>query len=81
MQGDWRKDFEYRARVVRQSRTVRREIGLDLPPEIEIRVRDITADARYMEFPVQPPEPHPAGRYRLLEGAGAIGRETRGGEF
>ena len=35
---DWYKDLEYRARVVRQSRTVLREMGLDLPPEIEIRV-------------------------------------------
>ena len=29
---DWYKDFEYRARVVRESRTVLREMGLDLPP-------------------------------------------------
>jgi len=52
---DWYKDFEYRARVVRQSRTVLREMGLDLPPEIEIRVWDTTADTRYMVLPVQPP--------------------------
>ena len=53
---DWYKDFEYRARVVRQSRTVLREMGLDLPPEIEIRVWDTTADTRYMVLPSQPPE-------------------------
>jgi nitrile hydratase len=53
---DWYKDLEYRARVVRQSRTVLREMGLDLPPEIEIRVWDTTADTRYMVLPVQPPE-------------------------
>jgi nitrile hydratase len=53
---DWYKDFEYRARVVRQSRTVLREMGLDLPPEIEIRVWDTTADTRYMVLPVQPPQ-------------------------
>ena len=29
---DWYKDFEYRARAVRESRTVLREMGLDLPP-------------------------------------------------
>lgn len=51
---DWYKDFEYRARVVRESRTVLREMGLDLPPEIEIRVWDTTADTRYMVLPVQP---------------------------
>ena len=28
---DWYKDLEYRARVVRQSRTVLKEMGLDLP--------------------------------------------------
>jgi nitrile hydratase len=53
---DWYKDLDYRARVVRQSRTVLREMGLDLPPEIEIRVWDTTADTRYMVLPVQPPE-------------------------
>jgi len=52
---DWYKDFEYRSRVVRESRTVLREMGLDLPPEIEIRVWDTTADTRYMVLPLQPP--------------------------
>jgi nitrile hydratase len=53
---DWYKDFEYRSRVVRESRTVLGEMGLDLPPEVEIRVWDTTADTRYMVLPVQPPE-------------------------
>jgi nitrile hydratase len=53
---DWYKDFEYRARVVRESRTVLQEMGLDLPPEIEIRVWDTTADTRYMVLPERPPE-------------------------
>jgi nitrile hydratase subunit alpha len=53
---DWYKDLEYRARVVRQSRTVLKEMGLDLPSEVEIRVWDTTADTRYMVLPVQPPE-------------------------
>ena len=53
---DWYKDLEYRARVVRESRTVLKEMGLELPPEIEIRVWDTTADTRYMVLPVQPPE-------------------------
>jgi len=52
---DWYKDLEYRARVVRQSRTVLKEMGLDLAPEIEIRVWDTTADTRYMVLPLQPP--------------------------
>jgi nitrile hydratase subunit alpha len=51
---DWYKDLEYRARIVRQSRTVLKEMGLDLPPEVEIRVWDTTADTRYMVLPEQP---------------------------
>jgi nitrile hydratase len=51
---DWYKDFEYRARVVRESRTVLREMGLDLPPETEIRVWDTSADTRYMILPARP---------------------------
>ena len=53
---DWYKDLEYRARVVRESRAVLRETGLDLAPDVEIRVWDTTADTRYMVLPVQPPE-------------------------
>ena len=56
---DWYKDLEYRARIVRQSRTVLKEMGLDLPAEVEIRVWDTTADTRYMVLPVRPP--HTAG--------------------
>jgi nitrile hydratase len=52
---DWYKDLEYRARVVRESRTVLRELGLDLPAEMEVRVWDTTADTRYMVLPLQPP--------------------------
>jgi nitrile hydratase subunit alpha len=51
---DWYKDIDYRARVVRESRTVLREMGLDLPASTEIRVWDTTADHRYMVLPVQP---------------------------
>ena len=58
---DWYKDLEYRARVVRESRTVLKEMGLDLPPEIEIRVWDTTADTRYMVLPVRPTRAPKAG--------------------
>jgi len=53
---DWYKDFEYRSRVVRESRTVLKEMGLELPPGVEVRVWDTTADTRYMVLPAQPPE-------------------------
>ena len=51
---DWYKDLEYRSRVVRESRTVLKEMGLDLPSEVEVRVWDTTADTRYMVLPEQP---------------------------
>ena len=53
---DWYKDLEYRARVVRESRTVLKEMGLDLPADVEIRVWDTTADTRYVVLPMRPPE-------------------------
>jgi nitrile hydratase subunit alpha len=53
---DWYKDLEYRARIVRQARSVLKEMGLELPPQVEIRVWDTTADTRYMVLPEQPPE-------------------------
>ncbi|WP_233870622.1 nitrile hydratase subunit alpha [Paraburkholderia adhaesiva] len=51
----WYKDFEYRARIVREARTVLAEMGLVLPDEIHIRVWDTTTDTRYMILPLQPP--------------------------
>ena len=51
---DWYKSFEYRSRVVRESRSVLREMGLDLPDEVNIRVWDTTAETRYMVLPFRP---------------------------
>lgn len=51
----WYKDLEYRARMVREARTVLREMGLDLPSSVRIRVWDTTTDTRYMVLPYQPP--------------------------
>lgn len=53
---DWYKDLEYRARIVRQSRTVLKDMGLDLPASTEIRVWDTTTDTRYIVVPLRPPE-------------------------
>ena len=39
---------------MRESRTVLKEMGLELPPDVEIRVWDTTADTRYMVLPMQP---------------------------
>jgi len=64
---DWYKDLEYRSRVVRESRTVLKEMGLDLAPEVEVRVWDTTADTRYMVLPEQPAETIGWSEDRLAE--------------
>ena len=51
---DWYKDLQYRSRVVRESRTILKEMGLDLAGDVEIRVWDTTADTRYMVLPERP---------------------------
>ena len=51
---DWYKDLQYRSRVVRESRTVLKEMGLELEPDVEVRVWDTTADTRYMVLPERP---------------------------
>ena len=56
---DWYKELDYRSRIVRESRTVLKEMGLDLPLHVELRVWDTTADTRYMVLPQQPA--HTAG--------------------
>ena len=50
----WYKSPPYRARVVAEPRAVLREFGLDLRPEIEIRVWDSTAEVRYLVLPERP---------------------------
>jgi nitrile hydratase subunit alpha len=51
---EWYKSFEYRSRIVREGRTVLREMGLDLPSDVKIQVWDTSAETRYMVLPVRP---------------------------
>lgn len=51
---DWYKSPEYRARVVREPRRVLRELGLELPERVEIRVWDTSAETRYLVLPLRP---------------------------
>lgn len=51
---DWYKRPEYRARVVREPRRVLHEMGLDLPPEVGVRVWDTTAETRFLVLPMRP---------------------------
>ncbi len=52
---DWYKSLNYRSRVVVDPRSVLREFGLELDPDVEVRVYDSTADMRYLVIPVRPP--------------------------
>jgi nitrile hydratase len=51
---DWYKSPAYRARVVREPRRVLREMGLELPDGVAVRVWDTTAETRYMVLPLRP---------------------------
>jgi len=51
---DWYKARAYRARAVREPRSVLREFGTELPAEVEVRVHDSTADLRYLVLPERP---------------------------
>jgi nitrile hydratase len=51
----WYKDPPYRARMVREPRVLLAEMGCPLPEEAEIRVRDSSAEVRYLVLPQRPP--------------------------
>lgn len=50
----WYKDPQYRSRIVREPRIVLKEMGTDLPDNVEIRIWDSSAEVRYMVLPQQP---------------------------
>ncbi len=50
----WYTSVEYRARVVRDPRGVLAEFGVELAPEVEIRVWDSTTEVRYFVLPQRP---------------------------
>ena len=51
---NWYKDPAYRSRVVREPRTLLAEMGLELPPDVEIKVWDSSAENRYFVLPMRP---------------------------
>ncbi|MGW1106587.1 nitrile hydratase subunit alpha [Streptomyces sp. NPDC002540] len=51
----WYKDPAYRARVVREPRTVLAEMGLTLDDDVQIIVRDSTSEVRWLVLPERPP--------------------------
>jgi len=50
----WYKSSPYRARAVRDPRGVLKEFGVELGPEVEVRVWDSTAELRYLVLPERP---------------------------
>ena len=50
----WYKSAPYRSRAVIDPRGVLREFGLALDEDVEVRVRDSTAELRYMVLPERP---------------------------
>jgi nitrile hydratase subunit alpha len=51
---DWYKSLSYRSRAVVDPRGVLREFGLELSPDVEVRVYDSSADMRYLVVPERP---------------------------
>jgi thiocyanate hydrolase gamma subunit len=50
----WYRSPNYRRRIIRWPRPVLAEFGLNLPPEVEIRVEDSNQKCRFMVLPVRP---------------------------
>jgi len=50
----WYKDAPYRSRMVREPRALLKEMGCELEDDVEIRVWDSSAEARYLVLPERP---------------------------
>jgi nitrile hydratase len=50
----WYKSDAYRARAVLDPRGVLKELGEEIPADVEIRVWDSTAELRYLVIPERP---------------------------
>ena len=51
---NWYKAAPYRARIVIEPRNVLAEFGVDVAPDVEVRVWDSNAEIRYMVLPMRP---------------------------
>jgi nitrile hydratase len=69
----WYKSPAYRARVVREPRSVLAELGLQLPPEVDVRVWDSTSEVRYLVLPQRPEGTDAWDEQRL---AALVGRDA-----
>jgi nitrile hydratase len=69
----WYKSAPYRARAVLDPRGVLREVGVELPEDVEVRVWDSTAELRYLVLPQRPPGTEGLSEEQL---AGLITRDS-----
>jgi nitrile hydratase subunit alpha len=50
----WYKSAPYRSKAVRDPRGVLADFGVQLPPEMEVRIWDSTSEMRYLVIPLRP---------------------------
>ncbi|MEE4596820.1 nitrile hydratase subunit alpha [Streptomyces sp. DSM 41524] len=62
----WYKDPAYRARVVKEPRTVLSEMGLELDDDVRITVHDSTSEVRWFVLPERPPGTEHLSEERLV---------------
>jgi nitrile hydratase len=62
---EWYKSTAYKKRIISEPRTVLREMGLPIDPQVEIRVLDSTAQLRYLVLPSRPLETEGLGEEEL----------------
>lgn len=71
---NWYKEPAYRARMVREPRTVlREEFGYDVPDSVEVRVWDSSSELRYWVLPQRPAGTEAMSEEQL---AGLVTRES-----
>jgi nitrile hydratase len=69
----WYKSPPYRSRMVREPRALLAEMGCDVPENVEIRVWDSSAEARYLVVPERPGRTEHATEEEL---AGMVSRDA-----
>src|SRR6478752_2465807 len=69
----WYKAPAYRSRAIREPRTLLAEMGTDIPADVEIRVWDSSAEARYLVLPMRPNETADMSEEQL---AGIVTRDS-----
>jgi nitrile hydratase subunit alpha len=63
----WYKSSPYRSRAVIDPRGVLRELGVEVPANVEVRVWDSTAELRYLVLPERPPGTEGMSEEQLAE--------------